>query len=106
MPTLPLKATRIPAPDASREDYVARALEMNTNPAPFNVTGHPAMTVPCAVSQGLPIGMMLVGRTGEDATALRAGVRTASRRPRCVRAPAALCAPALRSGAAWHRGLA
>ena len=72
MPTLPLKATKIPAPDASREEYVARALEMIGNTAPFDVTGHPAITVPCAVSQGLPVGMMLVGRTGEDATVLRA----------------------------------
>jgi amidase len=72
MPTLPLKATKIPAPDASREEYVARALEMIANTAPFDVTGHPAITVPCAVSKGLPVGMMLVGRTGEDATVLRA----------------------------------
>jgi amidase len=72
MPTLPLKATRIPAPNASLEEYVARALEMIVNTCPFDVTGHPAMNVPCAVSDGLPIGMMLVGRAGEDATVLRA----------------------------------
>ncbi len=72
MPTLPLKATPIPSSDASREEYVARALEMIANTAPFDVTGHPAMTVPCGMSEGLPVGMMLVGRTGEDATVLRA----------------------------------
>ena len=72
MPTLPLKATRIPGPDASREEYVARALEMIPNTAPFDITGHPAITVPCGMSDGLPVGMMLVGRTGEDATVLRA----------------------------------
>ena len=49
-----------------------RALEMVPNTSPFDVTGHPAITVPCGFSQGLPIGMMLVGRTGEDATVLRA----------------------------------
>src|SRR5438067_1314700 len=72
MPTLPLKATRIPDPNGPLEEYVARALEMIVNTAPFDVTGHPAMNVPCAMSEGLPIGMMLVGRTGEDATVLRA----------------------------------
>ena len=72
MPTLPMKATVIPGPDASREEYVARALEMVPNTSSFNVTGHPAITVPCGTSEGLPIGMMLVGRTGEDATVLRA----------------------------------
>ena len=72
MPTLPLKATRIPPADVSREEYVARALEMVPNTCPFDVTGHPAMNVPCGVSKGLPVGMMLIGRVGEDATVLRA----------------------------------
>ena len=72
MPTLPMKATEIPAPDCSREEYTDRALEMIPNTCPFDVTGHPAITIPCGVSEGLPIGMMLVGRTGDDATVLRA----------------------------------
>jgi amidase len=72
MPTLPLKATRIPPADASREEYTARALEMISNTAPFDVTGHPAMNVPCAVSAGLPLGIMLVGRRGAEAVILRA----------------------------------
>ena len=72
MPTLPMKATVIPPRDASREEYVARALEMLPNTAPFDVTGHPAITVPCGTSGGLPVGMMLIGRRGDDATVLRA----------------------------------
>ncbi len=73
MPTLPMKATPIPPPTASREEYVARALEMIPNTCPFDVTGHPALTVPCGTSSGLPVGMMLVGRHWEDGTVLRAG---------------------------------
>ena len=72
MPTLPMKATGIPAADASREESVTRALEMIPNTCPFDVTGHPAISVPCAMSEGLPVGLMLVGRLGEDATVLRA----------------------------------
>jgi amidase len=72
MPTLPIKATKLPAPDSSREEYVARALEMIANTAPFDVTGHPACTVPCGMSAGLPVGMMLIGRHWEDGTVLRA----------------------------------
>jgi amidase len=72
MPTLPLKATLLPAPDASREEYVARALEMISNTCPFDVTGHPAVTVPAGMSAGLPVGMMLIGRHWEDGTVLRA----------------------------------
>ena len=72
MPTVPMKATPIPPADASREECTGRALEMIANTCPFDVTGHPAMNVPCGMSGGLPVGMMLVGRTGEDATVLRA----------------------------------
>jgi amidase len=72
MPTLPLKATKLPPANASREEYVARALEMIANTAPFDVTGHPACTVPCGMSSGLPVGMMLIGRHWEDGTVLRA----------------------------------
>jgi amidase len=72
MPTLPLKATLLPAPDVSREEYVARALEMISNTCPFDVTGHPAVTVPAGISAGLPVGMMLIGRHWEDGTVLRA----------------------------------
>ncbi len=72
MPTLPLKATLLPPPNASREEYVARALEMIANTCPFDVTGHPAITVPCGMSAGLPVGMMLIGRHWEDGTVLRA----------------------------------
>src|SRR5215217_22705 len=72
MPTLPMKATPLPAADAPKEEVVARALEMIPNTAPFDVSGHPAMTVPCGLSDGLPIGMMLVGRRWEEETVLRA----------------------------------
>jgi amidase len=72
MPTLPLKATKIPDKDCSREEYVARALEMLNNTCPFDATGHPAMTVPCAMSDGLPVGMMLIGKHFDESTILRA----------------------------------
>ena len=72
MPTTPMKAALLPQKVASREEKIARASEMNPNNCPFNVTGHPVMTVPCGLSEGLPVGMMLVGRRGEDAMVLRA----------------------------------
>lgn len=72
MPTLPLKATKIPEPGAPREEVVARALEMITNTAPFDVSGHPAMNVPCGLSEGLPVGMMLIGSKWDEETVLRA----------------------------------
>ncbi len=41
---------------------MARALEMIANTWPFDGTGHPAVNVPAGMSNGLPVGMMLVGR--------------------------------------------
>src|SRR5690242_13858608 len=72
MPTTPLKATRLPAADASREDYVARALEMITNTAPFDLTHHPSMSLPCGMIDGLPAGLMLTGRHFDEPTIYRA----------------------------------
>jgi len=71
MPTVPMVAPEIPAPDDPLEVRVARALEMIVNCAPFDVSGHPATSVPAGLSQGLPVGMMLVGRRFEDTTPLK-----------------------------------
>jgi amidase len=72
MPTMPMKPTPFPAPNASREEYFQRALEMIGNTCPFDITHHPAMTVPCGMVDGLPIGMMLVGKHYDEATIYRA----------------------------------
>ena len=71
MPTVPMKATEIPKPECSREEYISRALEMINNTSPFNVTGHPAISIPCGVSDGLPVGMMLIGKHFDDRTVLK-----------------------------------
>jgi amidase len=72
LPTLPLKATKLPAHDAEGGEILQRAFEMIGNTAPFDVTGHPAMSVPCGLSDDLPIGMMLVGRHWDESTIYRA----------------------------------
>jgi amidase len=72
MPTLPMKATPIPPPDAPRELYIQRAFEMVPNTAPFNASGHPAMSLPCGMSDGLPIGLMLIGKYFDEPTIYRA----------------------------------
>jgi len=72
MPTLPVKATPLPPPDAPRALYVQRAFEMLANTCPTDVTGHPALQLPCGVSDGLPVGMMLIGRHFDEATLYRA----------------------------------
>lgn len=71
MPTIPFPATRIPAADAPREDRVDAALNMQHNTCPFDVSGHPAFTIPCGKVGGLPVGMMAVGRHFDEASTIR-----------------------------------
>src|SRR6056300_1339319 len=72
MPTTPMKATPLPPADAPLELWTQRAFEMLPNTSPFDVTGHPAISLPCGVSDGLPIGLQLVGRRYEESTIYRA----------------------------------
>ena len=67
MPTTAMKATPIPKNSDDLALWCQRAFEMLRNTAPFDVTGHPAMSIPCGMSDGLPVGLMLVGkRYGES----------------------------------------
>jgi amidase len=66
MPTTPMKAPALPPFDVSREDSIAAAFAPLTNTMMFDNTHHPAMSIPCGMSDGLPVGMMLVGRHYEE----------------------------------------
>jgi aspartyl-tRNA(Asn)/glutamyl-tRNA(Gln) amidotransferase subunit A len=70
----------IPAPRIDQSMITVRGREvwvMSLMPSltiPHNLTGYPALTVPCGVaSNGLPIGLQIVGRPFEETTVLRAG---------------------------------
>ena len=71
MPTTPMPAHRN---DAGGDPYAVldHGWDMLANTAPFDMSGHPAISVPCGkTSEGLPVGLMLVGRHFDDATVLR-----------------------------------
>jgi amidase len=72
MPTTPMKAPLIPAPDASRAERFVPGFDSIVNTVGFNVTGHPALSVPCGMSDGLPVGMQLVARHFDESTIYRA----------------------------------
>jgi amidase len=72
MPTTPMKAQPLPAPTDPLAIQIQRAFEMIGNTCPTDASGHPAMSLPCGMSQGLPVGMMLIGRRYEESTIYRA----------------------------------
>ncbi len=80
MPTIPFTATLIPDADCSREIYVDRALNMQANTCPFDVSGHPAFTIPCGMKEGLPVGLMLVGRHFEESRLIQAAAAFEARK--------------------------
>lgn len=55
---------------------------------PFNMTGHPAITIPCGVGRdGLPLGLQIVGPVMGDARILRAAALFEAARPWSHRRP-------------------
>src|ERR671933_341899 len=73
LPTTPMKPMEIPeAPNTPSPEVVTSALDNLVNTNTFDLTGHPAITVPCGRSDGLPVGMMLVGRHWDEESILRA----------------------------------
>jgi aspartyl-tRNA(Asn)/glutamyl-tRNA(Gln) amidotransferase subunit A len=68
-PTTPVPAPPIEGPDAVKQ---ARLLTRFT--APFNLTGLPALSLPCGfTSNGLPLGLQIIARPWAEAHILRAG---------------------------------
>ncbi|HED2544772.1 amidase [Raoultella planticola] len=72
MPTVPIVAQPLPEPGCSITEYISHAFEMIGNTAPQDITGHPAMSIPCGLVDGLPVGMMLVGRHYAESTIYQA----------------------------------
>lgn len=74
MPTTVQKSSRNPdVTDPAQSDLImAQAFNNTFNTCQFNTTGHPAMSMPCGMRDGLPIGLMLVGRHFAEATIYQA----------------------------------
>ncbi len=72
LPTTPMKAQPLPAADAPVAAQIGAAYLNLGNTSPFDVSHHPAMSLPCAMIDALPVGMMLVGRHWEESTIYRA----------------------------------
>jgi amidase len=71
MPTVPGTASTLPQGGPEEVALLASALGKARNTAPMDITGHPAVSVPAGLVDGLPVGMMLVGKRFDDATVLK-----------------------------------
>jgi amidase len=69
LPTTPWRAHEL-APELPLAERVLRGWANLSNTYPTDMTGHPALSLPLAESDGLPVGVMLVGRRFDDARLL------------------------------------
>ena len=66
-----LKLTQPSFADEYLDSYVLETFNYHVNTCPTDSTGHPAITVPCGRHDGMPVGMMMIGRKFDEATLLR-----------------------------------
>src|SRR5699024_2892795 len=73
-PTLPVMAPNIGSPTAKLNgqdvDLIDNFIRFT---GPSNLTGLPAMTVPVGLTDGLPIGLQIIGRAFDEARVLKVG---------------------------------
>ena len=60
-PQKPFKLEERPDPEG-----ISLATSMSQNTSPFNLTGHPALSVPCGDPNELPVGLQLIARHWEE----------------------------------------
>lgn len=68
MPTTPMTAEKLVAEEAPPKDVLHASWGPLNNTSPFDLTGHPAISVCCGTSEDKPVGLMVIGRHFEDAT--------------------------------------
>ena len=67
-PTVPV----LPFKMGEKIDDPVTLFKLDANTVMANLAGKPSVSVPCAVRRGLPVGVQITGRSGDDAGVLRA----------------------------------
>jgi aspartyl-tRNA(Asn)/glutamyl-tRNA(Gln) amidotransferase subunit A len=81
-PTMPVTALEVGRTAPTHGPYGKDWLDWSPYTYPFNLTQQPAASVPCGlVSDGLPIGVQIVGMRGADALVLQAARALERARP-------------------------
>lgn len=89
VPTTPLPSIPVEGPLPSVIDGVeAGPAAMAGFTHPFNYSGHPAVSVPAGIVDGVPVGMQIVARRHDDVRALAAAAAFEAARPWPLVAPA------------------
>jgi Asp-tRNA(Asn)/Glu-tRNA(Gln) amidotransferase A subunit family amidase len=71
------------------DEYWRRVFAFSPFTVWFNITGQPAMTLPVGrAASGLPLGVQIVGRYGDEATLFRVAAQLETARPWFERKPA------------------
>ena len=68
---VPVVAPPLPEGELSLAQSMAVASTGTSNTTQFDLSHHPALSVPCGRVSGLPVGMMLVGRHYDETTLYR-----------------------------------
>jgi len=71
MPTTPMTATPLTSREASIEEVMHRSWEALGNTCPFDLTGHPAISVCCGQNQSRPVGLMIVAAHWQESVVLQ-----------------------------------
>ena len=77
MPTMPDYPPRL---EDARSDR--SAVSMTALVRPFNLSGHPAASIPIASTEAGPIALQIIGRQGDDETVLEVGRMIAASWPK------------------------
>ena len=82
-PTMPSTAFPLGEPPAQIDGLDAyREIAVPAFTYPINMIGHPAASIPCGIaSDGLPVGLHVIGRQGGEATILAASAAFERARP-------------------------
>ncbi|XP_013418800.1 uncharacterized protein LOC106179629 [Lingula anatina] len=72
LPTMPFLPTKLLEKGCSVKETLKQVQEMLIGKPQFNITHHPALSINAGFANGLPVGLMIVGKHFDEVTVLKA----------------------------------